>query len=79
MELRAHITRHRSENGGKSEHHPSVGLTDLRYELVDRPTQLICNSDIFFVELAVVTPVEWRNFVSVVSEARKSKPGPMSF
>ena len=31
-----------------------------------------------FVELAVVTPVEHRNFVSVVSEARKSKRGPMS-
>ena len=32
-----------------------------------------------FVELAVVTPVERRNFASVVLAAKKSKPGPMSF
>jgi len=30
-----------------------------------------------FVELAVVTPVEWRNFVSLVPAAKKSKLGPI--
>ena len=33
----------------------------------------------FFVELAVVTPVERRNFVSVVPAAKKSKIRPFSF
>ena len=32
-----------------------------------------------FVELAVVTPVERRNFVSVVRAAKKSKLGPIFF
>ena len=53
-------------------------------EKSDADSSLITQLNLFsfgslFVELAVVTPVEWRNFVSVVSEARKSKPGPMSF
>ena len=30
-----------------------------------------------FVELAVVNPVEWRNFVSVVPVAKKRKLGPI--
>ena len=32
-----------------------------------------------FVELAVATPVEWRNFVSVVPAAKKSQLGPIFF
>ena len=45
-----------------------INILIKAFDLVNRPAQLICIS-----ELAVVTPVERGNFVSVVPAAKKPK------